>query len=85
MDDYFREWQEDLSVTILGKPFGPTEDYFDPGKMGSYFQSPEEVSESLEKLIEHARAFPQRKHQLAQAIELLEKAVQAGQGLYVTF
>lgn len=85
MDDYFREWQEDLSVTILGKPFGPTEDYFDPGKMGSYFQSPEEVAESLEKLIEHARAFPQRKHQLAQAIELLEKAVQAGQGLYVTF
>lgn len=85
VDDYLKEWQEGLSVTILGKPFGPKKRLFDPGKMGSYFQSPEKAAESLERLIEHGRTYPQRKQQLAQAVELLEKAVQAGQGLYVTF
>jgi hypothetical protein len=40
---------------VLGTPFGPPDELFDPGKMGSYFQSPAKVKEHLsqiERLVE---------------------------------
>lgn len=34
-------------TVILRAPFGPRGNYFDPGKMGSYFQTPEQLSHHL--------------------------------------
>jgi hypothetical protein len=64
---------------LLGEPFGPDGHEFDPGRMGSYFQTPEMVAKSLETL----RRAP--KAELNSYLALLEKAREAGKGVYVTF
>lgn len=37
-------------AALLGQTVGPAFNLFDPGKLGSYFQSPDEVSQSFEVL-----------------------------------
>jgi hypothetical protein len=65
---------------LLGTAFGPSDEaLFDPGLMGSYFQTPEEVRESL-ALLE-----PLPDIELAEFVSLLRAIVDEGQGLYVTF
>lgn len=71
-----REWKEEASP-ILGHTVGT----FDPGKMGAYFQSANEVRENLRKLKELAPKRPE----LAPSIVMLQKAAGASKGLYVTF
>jgi hypothetical protein len=51
------EWRgidEHLSETdqavLLGTPFGSSSAYFDPGRQGSYFQTPREVVRSLARV-----------------------------------
>src|SRR5262245_24530781 len=66
---------------ILGSTIGPPDEPFDPGKMGSYFQTDRQVGESHEYLLK--RAEQRRLESLASAIEMLQKALQAGTGLYV--
>jgi hypothetical protein len=69
------------------RPFGPRHDRFDPGRYGSYFQTPRRVAGSLARvrgpdlswLDEHDRDFVRRFE------VLLEECVAAGLGLYVTF
>src|SRR5262245_45707858 len=72
---------------LLGSPFGPGHNRFDPGRYGSYFQTPEQVAGTLARFVglglswleEHDRAF-------VRGFEgLLEKCVAGGLGLYVTF
>ena len=36
--------------SLLGEPIGPRHNLFDPGRMGSYFQTPEQVRVSLKIL-----------------------------------
>lgn len=63
-------------TVILGKPFGPSANYFDPGKMGSYFQTPEQVSRHRQILQE--RSAPR----LLSPLAMFRRAPQ---GLYITF
>lgn len=42
----------DKPLILLGVPFGSINNYFDPGKMGAYFQSPHQVQENLRLLEE---------------------------------
>jgi hypothetical protein len=37
-------------TALLGAPFGPPGAYFDPGRQGSYFQTPQEVVGSLTRV-----------------------------------
>jgi hypothetical protein len=73
------ELQGDARAALLGEPFGPPGRLFDPGRMGSYFQSEVAVPRSLRVLA--ALADPR----LADFQSLLQRAVQSGKGLYVTF
>ena len=68
---------------ILGAVVGGSDNPFDPGKMGSYFQSSKQVRESLDHLQQLAREKPT--DEIDDAIALLEHASQSGRGLYVTF
>jgi hypothetical protein len=67
---------------ILGHTIGPEGALFDPGKMGAYFQSAQEVHESR-KLLEGIEGC--RIPAVLRAVEMLRCAVEAGRGLYVTF
>lgn len=67
-------------AALLGSPFvAPAGTLFDPGRMGSYFQSPERVHASLETL--RKLGFPE----LAAFVEFLTVVVADSRGLYVTF
>lgn len=67
---------------ILGTPLGRKRNLFDPGKMGSYFQSPKQVRQNLRYMTKLAEG---QESKLAEAVEMLRKAAEAKQGLYVTF
>lgn len=67
-----------LGLTLLGIPFGPPKNLFDPGRTGSYFQSPEDVVRNLSAL----RRAP-RTPAVERAEAILKKA--EGNGLYATF
>lgn len=77
---------EDRKV-LLGSPLGPGHNRFDPGRYGSYFQTPGQVVESLARvrefdlswLDEYDRGFVRR------FVGLLEECVAGGLGLYITF
>lgn len=73
------ELPETARAYLLGEAFGPEGNPFDPGRMGSYFQSPEGALQSLTVL---ARC---RHPELARFMHLLSIVTGSGQGLYVTF
>ncbi len=66
-------------AALLGRPFGPPQALFDPGRQGSYFQTPQSVLQSIAAL----------EHQLHPALGTFRAALVAvaerGNGLYVTF
>ena len=69
---------------ILGRPFGPAQNLFDPGKMGSYFLSAEEVkkkSAQLRTLMNKASLC----ELLPGVVQVFRKAADSGKGLYTTF
>lgn len=68
---------------ILGSTIGPKDEPFDPGKMGSYFQSPRQVRESYEYMLEIAAKIPSG--DLTKAVQMLEEARKSENGLYITF
>lgn len=67
------------SGAILGRPVGAEGVLFDPGKMGSYFQSNEDVQRNL------AEVEQVREPMLNSVVALLRRAVEEGTGIYVTF
>jgi hypothetical protein len=80
------EWMEiDDSLSesnrsaFLGYPIHSKNNVFDPGYMGSYFQTPEQVAASLRNVIELAI----ETNESFQA--LLEDSNRSGLGIYVTF
>ena len=73
------ELPEPAANAMLGSPIGPAGKLFDPGRYGSYFQTPRRVRESLATL--QPRACPE----LARYLELLERCVGERHGVYVTF
>jgi hypothetical protein len=72
--------------SVLGSPIGPASNYFDPGKMGAYFQSPQQVIEN-QRLLENS--FNQEEFEssaeLEKMLEILQSAISEGKGLYITF
>jgi hypothetical protein len=67
------------STAVLGRPLGAERNYFDPGKMGSYFMSEHDVSS-------HLRDVEQLLEPMLQPLrDLLRKATAARTGLFVTF
>lgn len=64
---------------LLGFSIGSVGKLFDPGGMGSYFQTPEQVLQSLEVVCNLNIPF------IAIFRELLEISSQQGFGIYVTF
>jgi hypothetical protein len=70
---------ESVRNLLLGRPVGPEANYFDPGKMGSYFQSADEVRESRASLRNV------RDPDLSVAMQMFDLALADPKGLYVTF
>jgi hypothetical protein len=78
---------EDRRQALLGSTLGPEHNRFDPGRYGSYFQTPQQVAESLmlfgmfdlPRLGQHDEVF------VEQFEGLLEECIASGLGLYVTF
>jgi hypothetical protein len=68
---------------LLGRTIGPKDDPFDPGKIGAYFQSSEQVRQSYSLLTDLVTE--RDPHMLKNAIEMLKKAIDANTGLYITF
>lgn len=70
---------ESVQTALLGSPIGPSGRPFDPGRMGSYFQTPAQARQSLEAVatVDMSAIRSYR--------ELLETCVQKGLGVYVTF
>jgi hypothetical protein len=65
---------------LLGKPFGRPDRYFDPGRMGSYFQDEATVTKSLDEL----RKAPESAA-LTEFVNLLAQSATQKKGVYVTF
>jgi hypothetical protein len=71
---------------ILGVPLGLGNEYFDPGKMGSYFQDNALVRESLNAIRRIEGSLSENMQDtIVQYRVLLEKAANEGKGIYVTF
>jgi hypothetical protein len=68
---------------ILGSIIGPEEDPFDPNKMGSYFQSAQQARRNHKYLLN--LAMKEQTEDLQKAIRMLDEAVVAKKGLYITF
>lgn len=68
---------------ILGGTVGPSESPFDPGKMGSYFQSLHQVRQNLQYLLSLAKK--EESTDFGRSIQMLSDAENAKTGLYVTF
>lgn len=85
LDDFLKNTSRSLSATLLGTPLGRKGLYFDPGKMGSYFQSPGDVVQNIE-ILKNLEQNPLVNMSLLRLAEdLLINAIKAGKGLYVTF
>ena len=79
---------EELNVAIsplLGTPFGSAENYFDPGKLGSYFQSPEQVKQNLRLLDSLSQEQLKTLPNIALLKTMLSEALALNKGLYITF
>lgn len=68
-----------IGITLTGSPIGPPGRQFDPAQIGSYFQTPKRVRESVAVLRESP--LPEAAGYLA----LLERCAAEGRGVYVTF
>jgi len=81
--DSWHALDEGLDATrraaLLGMPFGPANNQFDPGRMGSYFQD--------EAMCRHSLALLNGTHEptLGRFIAGLQQAIESGKGVYSTF
>ena len=69
---------------FLGVPFGPKNNLFDPGKLGSYFQSPQMARQHLAQL-HPLRSIPGLGEVLPEVLRIFEQAALQDRGLYITF
>ena len=73
------ELPESAANAMLGFVVGPPGNLFDPGRCGSYFQTPRQVRESLGVLQAHTCPG------LGRFLDLLSRCVAEARGVYVTF
>ncbi|HLY27112.1 MAG TPA: hypothetical protein VKQ72_12280 [Aggregatilineales bacterium] len=74
-----------LQEVMLGRAFGRGERIFCPGTIGSYFQTPEQVTDNLKRLDELYQDNPEIEDELDEIGILFQRAARARRGLYVTF
>ncbi|MBV6621412.1 MAG: hypothetical protein KI793_00395 [Rivularia sp. (in: Bacteria)] len=85
LDDLLlQELNVDVSP-LLGTVFGSSENYFNPGKQGSYFQSLGRVKENFELLNSLSKDKLQSLDNVALLIKMLSDALASKKGLYITF
>lgn len=86
VQNIFTEDSELRFSPVLGLPLGAGSHFFDPGNMGSYFQSESEARESLDRVNKVEETVP---GDLLDSFEefksLLEQALNEKKGIYVTF
>lgn len=70
---------------FLGTRFGCSENYFDPGKQGSYFQSLEQVKQNLKLLTFLPKIELDNQPNIYNFVKMFENALDVQQGLYITF
>lgn len=70
---------KEAARALLGEALGPKHNLFDPGKMGSYFQQPEQVRISL-KVLEKLNV-----PEIDEFRRLLSRCATEDKGVYVTF
>jgi hypothetical protein len=85
IDDVLEREAQDLQPAPLGRPLGKPPHYFDPGKMGSYFQTPALVKQNLTGLRQLLRRRTDLEVMLKPVVEMLDKAASEDKGLYVHF
>lgn len=88
------DWQEltelleksglDAALT-LGTPLGPEQAPFDPGRQGSYFQTPGEVTAAVAQLQGLLQSHPALATDLLPLQGMFQQAARQRSGLYVTF
>jgi hypothetical protein len=72
-------------ILILGEPIGKEGNYFDPGKMGSYFQSLDVAIESKNVIDILIKGNSIDRKYLNPVISILDLAIASNKGLYITF
>jgi hypothetical protein len=85
IDDVLEREAQELQPAPLGRPVGQPPHYFDPGKMGSYFQTPALVKQNLAGLRQLLRRRADLEVLLKPVVEMLDKAASQDKGLYVHF
>ena len=71
---------------LLGKPLGDFGEYFDPGKMGSYFQDESQVKASIKALRKLKDGLSEELQDvMGEFLKFLENVADDGKGIYVTF
>jgi hypothetical protein len=84
LEDTANEVRGNADELVLGTPFGPAHNRFDPGRMGSFFRSAAQVRADL-AAVEATVAIRVHSETIDDLAALLRKAAEAGSGLYVTF
>lgn len=85
IDDLLKKESPALAAAALGQPCGPAPNYFDPGKMGAYFQSAEMVVQHLKQINALIAKRPALNAALRPLVVMLDAAAAQSRGLYVTF
>lgn len=73
------------SLPILGFPIGKSNNYFDPGKIGSYFQDFNLVIENREVISNLVRQKPEYSDILEPVIVMFSHTTTFRKGLYISF
>jgi hypothetical protein len=72
-------------ICILGNPIGKENNYFDPGKMGSYFQSLSMVMDNKNKIDILMKNKPSYIEFLTPVVSMFDFALMSKKGLYISF
>jgi hypothetical protein len=83
IEDVLSKHGEDIS--ILGSPLGKDNNYFDPGKMGSYFQPLSIVMDNKNKIDVLLKNNPSQIEFLEPVVSMFDLAILSKKGLYVSF
>ena len=72
-------------INMLGFPIGKSDNYFDLGKMGSYFQNLDMVIQNKEIINKLIKDNQNHTELLEPVLDILNTAISANKGLYIYF
>ena len=72
-------------ISILGDKIGKEDNYFDPEKMGSYFQSLNTILDNKNKIDVFMKSQPEQTDLLNLVSCMFNSAISSKKGLYITF